>query len=373
MNQMARETAWYLVGLVLQVMWTMKSNKEEIVIDPMVKNSQEQQTNTIETTWMQFLWEQISKNSEITPWSVMVMILSKWILSALWNYIKERIWSEVSPPPLFHEGMNVNKWLKEFEEYADKCKYNDTDKRTRELFKNIDNKCAGILKKSLDYEDDCQIQKKMYYPAFKQQMVLLFVTTRIKQREAKLNLLNRNQAEDESITRYCYELMNLANEAYPGADQKVLDAYVHEQILHGLRNPIVRSRLVNEYGKSGQLSEIIQVAKIYEEEVLVDKKVEKKEHKIKKIISESDCSIKSNSDEEQYIRKFERQSRRSNGIANYRKEAEVNNKTKEHSEWKNKTKDEISNTIPPKHSNDNKEEDKCKTESPKKTVTLLRT
>jgi hypothetical protein len=102
----------------------------------------------------------------------------------------------------------------------------------------------------------------------------------------------------------------------------------------------------------------------------VDKKVEKKEHKIKKIIYEGDCSINSNSDEEQYIRKFERQSRRSNGIANYRKEAEENNKTKENSEWKNKTKDEISNTIPPKHSNDNKEEDKCKTEAPKKTVTL---
>ena len=44
MNQMARETAWYLVGLVLQVMWNMKTNKEEIVIDPMVKNSQEQQS-----------------------------------------------------------------------------------------------------------------------------------------------------------------------------------------------------------------------------------------------------------------------------------------------------------------------------------------
>jgi hypothetical protein len=57
MNPMARETAWYLVGLVLEVMWNMKSNKKEIVIDPMVKNSQEQQNNTIETTWMQFLWE----------------------------------------------------------------------------------------------------------------------------------------------------------------------------------------------------------------------------------------------------------------------------------------------------------------------------
>jgi hypothetical protein len=40
----------------------------------------------------------------------------------------------------------------------------------------------------------------------------------------------------------------------------VLEAYVHEQLLHGLRNPIVRSRLVNEYGKAGQLLEIVQIA-----------------------------------------------------------------------------------------------------------------
>ena len=97
-------------------------------------------------------------------------------------------------------------------------------------------------------------------------MALLFVTTRINQREAKLKLLNRDQAEDESITRYCFESMNLANEAFPGADQNVLESYVHEQLQHGLRNPIVWSRLVNEYGKAGQLQAILQIAKMYEEE-----------------------------------------------------------------------------------------------------------
>jgi hypothetical protein len=125
---------------------------------------------------------------------------------------------KIESPPLFHEGMNVNKWLKEFENYTESCRYSDNDRKTRELLKHLDNNCATILKKSLNYEDENQLQKKLYYPAFKQQMALLFVTTRIKKREAKLKLLNRDQAEDESITRYCFELMNLANEAFPGSE-----------------------------------------------------------------------------------------------------------------------------------------------------------
>ncbi len=40
----------------------------------------------------------------------------------------------------------------------------------------------------------------------------------------------------------------------------MLEAYVHEKLLHGLRNPIIRNRLVNEYGKAGQLLEIVQIA-----------------------------------------------------------------------------------------------------------------
>jgi hypothetical protein len=128
------------------------------------------------------------------------MVVLRWILIALWNTFKAYFWKNIESPPLFHEGINVNKWLKEFENYTESCRFSENDRKTRELLKHLDNNYATILKKSLNYEDENQLQKKLNYTAFKQQMALLFATTRIKQREAKLKLLNRDQAEDESIT-----------------------------------------------------------------------------------------------------------------------------------------------------------------------------
>ena len=87
------------------------------------------------------------------------MVVLRWILIALWNTFKAYFWKKIESPPLFHEGMNVNKWLKEFETYTESCRFNDNDRKTRELLKHLDNNCATILKKSLNYEDENQIQQ----------------------------------------------------------------------------------------------------------------------------------------------------------------------------------------------------------------------
>ena len=93
----------------------------------------------------------------------------------------------------------MNKRLREFEKYADKNKCNEPNRRARELLKYLDENGGRIVKKSLKHEDDKQ---KMYYSAFRQQMVFLFVTTKIKQIDAKLKLYNREQNEDKSSSRY---------------------------------------------------------------------------------------------------------------------------------------------------------------------------
>ena len=69
--------------------------------------------------------------------------------------------------------------------------------------------------------------------------------------------------------------MNLASEAFPGADKGVLDAYVHELFLHGIRNPIVRKRLRHDYGKASELEDVVRVAKMFEEEEESENKFEK--------------------------------------------------------------------------------------------------
>ena len=52
--------------------------------------------------------------------------------------------------------------------------------------------------------------------------------------------------------------------------------------MHGLRNPIVRERLVSEYGIVRHLQDIVQVARMYRDEDKINKKVEKNDQKIKK-------------------------------------------------------------------------------------------
>jgi hypothetical protein len=128
---MARETLWYLGGLIFQFMWNIKTNKNETIIDPIINQTQEQQTNVIQATWMQYLWDLIIKNQGYSALSVMVVL--RWILIAPWNTFKPYFWKKIESPPLFHEGMNVNKWLKEFENYTESCRYNYNDRKTSEL------------------------------------------------------------------------------------------------------------------------------------------------------------------------------------------------------------------------------------------------
>ncbi len=64
----------------------------------------------------------------------------------------------------------------------------------------------------------------------------------------------------------------------------MLEAYVHKQLLHGVRYPIVRSRLVNKNRKAGQLQEIVQIAKMYEEEQEEFKHRKKEKERIKNVV-----------------------------------------------------------------------------------------
>ena len=127
---------------------------------------------------------------------------------------------------------------------------------------------------------------------------------------------------------------------------------------------MVRARLVNEYGKTGQLQDLVQVAKMYEEEEeLVNKKREKKDQKIKKVIYKSDYSTDSSSAEEHLIRKFERRSRRYEDRNHHAKEDNSKSRSRDYS-VESKT-----NSITPKHQNEEKPTDN-KLESPKKTVSV---
>jgi hypothetical protein len=101
MNQMTQKMLCFLTGLVFQLMWDKKPNKSKTIVNQIIIDSQYQQSNIVEMTWVQYLWVQITQNLGITVFSLMVV--GRWIQIALLNIIRERVWVKTTSPSVFLE------------------------------------------------------------------------------------------------------------------------------------------------------------------------------------------------------------------------------------------------------------------------------
>ena len=212
--------------------------------------------------------------------------VAQWILRWIWRkacnwYSGDRY---IVKPGIFSEGMNIYKWVDEFETYLEKNKIMNSHKQTQQLLKLLDVSSRKLLRSACDVEEDVEIAK-MEYETIKLQLLQLFLTTRINLRDLRLKFYSRLQAKDESIHRYSQELKEMAREAYPITDKKYLDSYIYTQFLYGIRNPRIQNKLKDDYGTSTSLQEVIRVAKLqeqYEDLCRSRDREENKEVKIKK-------------------------------------------------------------------------------------------
>ena len=165
---------------------------------------------------------------------------------------------------MFSEGMNVYKWVSEFEKYLECAKITNSNKQAQQLMKYLDISSRNLLRRAcqLEYDDS---SAKIEYSTIKQQLLQLFVTTRINQRDLRIRFYNRVQASDETIHRYNHELSEMAREAYPLLERKSVETFIYQQFLYGVRNPKIRQQLLNDYGMTVDLNEVIRVAKLQEE------------------------------------------------------------------------------------------------------------
>ena len=140
-------------------------------------------------------------------WLIPVVI--KW----LWNRYKQNADSNHNIPVVFSEGMNAYKWIEEFEEYMKKKNVRDGPTRARELYKMLDKQARNVLRRACKIYDESELPD---YDKVKDELIQLFVTTRICQRQTVLSFYNRVQKPDESKHRYHIELSQLASDAGSG-------------------------------------------------------------------------------------------------------------------------------------------------------------
>ena len=86
-----------------------------------------------------------------------IVWLAKFILIAVWRIIQTNLWGMVTTvrkPEVYSDGMNINRWFEEFEDYLEKKRIRDSNKRANELIKHLDERSATILRKALREEDE---------------------------------------------------------------------------------------------------------------------------------------------------------------------------------------------------------------------------
>ena len=198
---------------------------------------------------------------------MMLNVISFWILKWLFNIIKRKlnkIYSKekVSAPAIFTEGMNASKWLDEFDNYMVSQRYKDSHSKGKQLLALMDPATSKLFKKVCRIDDD---KKKYDYTLMRNEMLQLFVSTKINQREMRLKFHSRVQQPDETIHRYYHELQEIVDEAYPMCDRKLKNIFIYQQILFGLNNNRIRNQLMHEYGSTIDLKEVLRIAKVQEE------------------------------------------------------------------------------------------------------------
>ena len=198
---------------------------------------------------------------------MMLNVISFWILKWLFNIIRRKLnkiygKEKVSAPAIFTEGMNASKWLDEFDNYMVSQRYKDSHSKGKQLLALMDPATSKLFKKVCRIDDD---KKKYDYTLMRNEMLQLFVSTKINQREMRLKFHSRVQQPDETIHRYYHELQEIVDEAYPMCDRKLKNIFIFQQILFGLNNNRIRNQLMHEYGSTTDLKEVLRIAKVQEE------------------------------------------------------------------------------------------------------------
>jgi gag-polyprotein putative aspartyl protease len=168
----------------------------------------------------------------VTIFAVLFVIATfQWCCNVIRRRFLKR--TNVVRPQVFEEGMDVENWLKGFEDYCSAIGVNASNTRAQMLLDSMSTKTRALLKNVVTTVYGNKAQYNQTKMLFKQMFQAQCVTTRA----YRLQFLNRFQRNGESMERYYAELVDLACKGYPNAALTERVEYVGEQFLHGLADP----------------------------------------------------------------------------------------------------------------------------------------
>jgi hypothetical protein len=163
------------------------------------------------------------------------MCIWKWLFKSYFDLDKV-----IKQPDDFNEGMDVEKWVSNFEKFADHNNKRQHTVRGQFLLNHMDASSRLVLESYNRKSNKSLID----YTKLKPMLFQLFSSKTTSRRDYRIQFSNRIQLPKESIQRYYASLLELAEKAHPDHPSNIKDEYVQDQFIHGLTNKVIKSRLL---------------------------------------------------------------------------------------------------------------------------------
>jgi hypothetical protein len=182
------------------------------------------------------------------------MCIWKWLFKSYFDLDKV-----IKQPDDFNEGMDVEKWVSNFEKFADHNNKRQHTVRGQFLLNHMDASSRLVLESYNRKSNKSLID----YTKLKPMLFQLFSSKTTSRRDYRIQFSNRIQLPKESIQRYYASLLELAEKAHPDHPSNIKDEYVQDQFIHGLTNKVIKSRLLMDCIASPSI-DILETANILE-------------------------------------------------------------------------------------------------------------
>ena len=137
--------------------------------------------------------------------------------------------------------MLVSEWIKSMDEYLENNGITRDDMRVKIMLNKIDGSLKNMFKNYVDpnknnnYEVIKKFQKNSQAQPDQASSVY------------RHNFDQRNQRDNENLHQYHMALSDLGRKAFHEADSKLLNKYVRDQFVRGLKSHSLRERLVTDH------------------------------------------------------------------------------------------------------------------------------
>ena len=142
---------------------------------------------------------------------------------------------------IYTRDMDVGEWIKNMDEYLETNGITRDDMRVKIMLNKMESSLKHMFKNYVDpnKNNNYEVIKKFLKNSQEQPDQASSVY--------RYDFDQRNQRDNENLHKYHIALSDLGRKAFPEADAKLLNKYVRDQFVRGLRSHSLRERLVTDH------------------------------------------------------------------------------------------------------------------------------